>query len=162
MNSEFELRFQAARFDFAKQMNDAAAASEQRFQLIGSESEQRLQATSAEFEQRFQASRSDFAARINDAAAASEQRFQLIGSESEQRLQAISAEFEQRLQASNAEFDRKSLSQSAELDVRFADQELRFAHSFGEVKTQLRVLILMVGGTWLLVGYPLLQKVLAG
>lgn len=52
--------------------------------------------------------------------------------------------------------------QDTHLEVRLADQALRFAHSFGEVKTQLRVLMLMVGGTWLLVGYPLLQKALMG
>jgi hypothetical protein len=50
----------------------------------------------------------------------------------------------------------------AAVDARFSEQKLRFSSQFGEVKTQLRILMLMVSATWLLVGFPILQDALGG
>lgn len=50
----------------------------------------------------------------------------------------------------------------AAMNARFAEQELRISGQLGEVKTQLRILMLMVSATWLLVGYPILQDAIGG
>ncbi len=52
--------------------------------------------------------------------------------------------------------------QDARLEHRFAEQDLKFTRQVADIKSQLRVLMFMVSGTWLLVGLPLLQKALAG
>lgn len=52
--------------------------------------------------------------------------------------------------------------QEARIEVRLAEQEVRFTRGFGELKAQSRLLMLMISGTWLLVGYPLLQNALTG
>lgn len=50
----------------------------------------------------------------------------------------------------------------AAVDARFSEQKLRFSGQFGEVKTQLRILMLMVSATWLLVGFAIVQDALGG
>jgi hypothetical protein len=52
----------------------------------------------------------------------------------------------------------------AEQDVRFiqrfAEQDARMAAGFAEICSSQRQLVWMIGGTWLLVGYPLLLDLL--
>lgn len=81
-------------------------------------------------------------------------------------LRAAFAEQETRIEVRLAEQDARLEKRFADhevaLGVRLGEQEVRFTRGFGELKAQSRLLMLMISGTWLLVGYPLLQNALAG
>lgn len=80
-------------------------------------------------------------------------------------LRAAFAEQETRIEVRLAEQDarleKRFSDQEVALGVRLGEQEVRFTRGFGELKAQSRLLMLMISGTWLLVGYPLLQNALA-
>jgi len=91
----------------------------------------------------------------------------------EVRLAEQDARLEKRFAEQDARLEKRFADQDARLEKRFADhevalgvrlgeQEVRFTRGFGELKAQSRLLMLMISGTWLLVGYPLLQNALAG
>ncbi|QIB66629.1 CCDC90 family protein [Kineobactrum salinum] len=89
--------------------------------------------------------------------------------EQDVRLEQRFAEFETRLEQRSTEhdlrfnaIDQQFVRQEARMDGRFAEQDLKFTRQVADIKSQLRVLIFMVSGTWLLVGLPLLQEALAG
>lgn len=99
--------------------------------------------------------------RFSDQDGRLEKRFAELESGLEKRFVELEYRVEMRFTEQDARLEKRFSDQEVALGVRLGEQEVRFTRGFGELKAQSRLLMLMISGTWLLVGYPLLQNALA-